>query len=267
MIKLVVSDLDGTLIDHSEVITPEARAVVRYLQAKDIHFSLATGRVQGMSEHIARDLGISVPYVTSNGASLIQNGSVVKRITMSLEPLKDLINAADRLGMSIIYCPDGYEKVHGITPYILSQQNEKNRYHNIVPLDESVIKSVRVEKLTILDMDKTGIMDQLEPYAKALSSDFSYTRYGYQGIEVVPGGRNKAEGVADLATLLGLEMSEVLCIGDDENDLEMLSRAGYSATVGNALPKVRAMVDYAATGNRSVGVLEAVRYIIEHQEV
>lgn len=258
MIKLVVSDIDGTLVDRTEQLCEPAFTLVKQLRERNILFTLASGRVQGMVEEYARALDVSVPYVAANGAALILGGKAIRRLTFPLAPLKDVIARCDQAGLAIIYSPDGYEKVHRETKFILEQQRDFDRYHNIQPLTADFIEHGRLEKLCLMDDDRTGVIEEIEAMCQSLPQEFAYTRYGLRAIEIVRRGCTKASGVSALADYLHLSMDEILCIGDDENDLEMLAEAGIGATVNNALPKVKALADYVAEGNHAAGVYEAV---------
>ena len=259
MIKLVVSDIDGTLVDQSEELREPAFRMVSWLRERGIMFSLATGRVQGMAEQYAARLNVTIPYVASNGASLILNGKALRRDTVPLGPLEDMIHRADALGLSVIYSPDGYERVHRATPFVLSQQHSFSRYYDICPLTKQDFAAGRVEKLCLMDDDRTGAVEELARMAASLPSAFGFTRYGERAVEIVRGGATKASGVRELARLLNISLSEVLTAGDDENDLEMLSEAGVGATVRNALPKVKARASYVSPLPTAAGVFEAVR--------
>lgn len=258
VIKLVVSDIDGTLVDRTEKLQEPAYELVKWLKEHGILFSLASGRVQGMAEDYASALEVTVPYVTANGAALIQDGEAVERHTFPLKPLKDIIHFCDEKGLAIIYSPDGYEKVHRVTPFILEQQRDFDRYHNIQPLTEDFLENGRLEKLCLMDDDRTGIIEEIEKMCQQLPDEFQYTRYNLRAIEIVRRGCTKASGIRMLADHLKLSMDEIMCIGDDENDLEMLQEAGVGATINNALPKVKALADYVATANHAAGVYEAV---------
>ena len=82
-------------------------------------------------------------------------------------------------------------------------------------------------------------------------------------MEIVHPGCTKAAGVAELAKRLHIPMSDVLAIGDDENDLQMLRLAGHTATVQNALAKVKPLVAYVSPYCHSAGVFDAVKHFIE----
>ena len=131
MVKLVVSDLDGTLIDSSEQLTDTAREMARWLKDRNVLFTFATGRVQGMTERYAQDMQVSIPYVATNGAALIAPDGVLFRRKVPLKPLETMLRKADSMGMSIIYSEDGYEKVCRETPYILRQRAAFGRYNDV----------------------------------------------------------------------------------------------------------------------------------------
>ncbi|MBQ8082416.1 MAG: HAD family phosphatase [Clostridia bacterium] len=265
MVRLVVSDIDGTLVDGSEQLTPDAYALADYLKSKRILFSLATGRVQGMAQPYVDELNIHVPYVTANGAALLKDGETLRRYTFALNPIRDVIHAADQMGMTIIYSQDGFELVHQLTPFVAAQRLQFDRYQTVVPLTEAFLTTRRLEKLCLMDDTQSGRISLLEQMLTGIDGGFEYTRYQDRAIELVCAGRTKAAGVADLSQYLHIDLADVMCIGDDENDLEMLSQAGVSATVQNALPKVKHSVQLVASRDHASGVLEAVRQVVEHQ--
>lgn len=220
MVKLVVSDLDGTLIDSSEQLTDTAREMARWLKDRNVLFTFATGRVQGMTERYAQDMQVSIPYVATNGAALIAPDGVLFRRKVPLKPLETMLRKADSMGMSIIYSEDGYEKVCRETPYILRQRAAFGRYNDVAPLTQADYDGKQMEKICVMDSDKTGDkIDYVEDFIRRLGDQYSYTRYGDKAVEIVHPGCTKAAGVAELAKRLNIPMSDVLAIGDDENDL------------------------------------------------
>lgn len=156
MVKLVVSDLDGTLIDSSEQLTDTAREMARWLKDRNVLFTFATGRVQGMTERYAQDMQVSIPYVATNGAALIAPDGVLFRRKVPLKPLETMLRKADSMGMSIIYSEDGYEKVCRETPYILRQRAAFGRYNDVAPLTQADYDGKQMEKICVMDSDKPG---------------------------------------------------------------------------------------------------------------
>ena len=208
MVKLVVSDLDGTLIDSSEQLTDTAREMARWLKDRNVLFTFATGRVQGMTERYAQDMQVSIPYVATNGAALIAPDGVLFRRKVPLKPLEAMLRTADCMGMSIIYSEDGYEKVCRETPYILRQRAAFGRYNDVAPLTQADYDGKQMEKICVMDSDKTGDkIDYVEDFIRRLGDQYSYTRYGDKAVEIVHPGCTKAAGVA-------AEHPDVGCAGD-----------------------------------------------------
>ena len=176
MVKLVVSDLDGTLIDSSEQLTDTAREMARWLKDRNVLFTFATGRVQGMTERYAQDMQVSIPYVATNGAALIAPDGVLFRRKVPLKPLETMLRKADSMGMSIIYSEDGYEKVCRETPYILRQRAAFGRYNDVAPLTQADYDGKQMEKICVMDSDKPVIKSTMWRTLFAVSATSTATR-------------------------------------------------------------------------------------------
>ncbi|MDY4611162.1 MAG: HAD family hydrolase [Sphaerochaetaceae bacterium] len=258
MIKLVVSDMDGTLIDADEVLSDKAIALSRRLKESGIMFSLATGRVEYLADDYARRLGLSVPYVACNGATLVDGRRVIERKQIPVQPLAEIIEEADLMGMSIVYSREGCESVWRETPWILSQRTRFDRYHTVHRFSPEEWASLTVDKVSIMDDERDGRIACIEAMCRRLPSSYGFTRYVDRSVEIVDGSADKANGIASLARYLGLDMNEVMAIGDHQNDIEMLLRAGVGVAVANATADVKEIADYVCKNRCIDGVVEAV---------
>lgn len=266
MIKLVVSDLDGTLLDENEVLGPTALGLACWLRERDILFTIATGRVKSMAESYARQLGLGLPYLCCNGGEIVLGNQVLERLRISAAPLWGLVEKACQLGYSVWYSIDGEEYVHGETAWIREQQKTFGRYHAISPLTPDKIQNLFVEKLSIMDGDKDGNMALLEELCKQLPEGYGFTRYQDQSVEVVHANATKARGLLWLADYLGIRPEEILAAGDHQNDIEMIRLAGVGVAVGNATGDLKSEADYTARGCHAEGVREAVERFCSARE-
>lgn len=91
---------------------------------------------------------------------------------------------------------------------------------------------------------------------------FSSPEHQYLGVEFLPQGCSKATGVLFVAESLGFDFSQVLAIGDDINDIELLQQAGFGVAMGNASPQVQAAADAVTTSNVGDGVAEALHLFV-----
>ena len=127
------------------------------------------------------------------------------------------------------------------------------------PLSEEEWASYRVEKVLIMDEVRDGRIGIIENLCKeGLGGSYCYVRYRDKAIELMEKSADKAEGIREMLAMLKLPLSEVLVIGDDDNDIEMFRLGAVSAAVGNASKNVLPYVDYHCAGSEFEGVLEAV---------
>ncbi|QQO08456.1 HAD family hydrolase [Breznakiella homolactica] len=260
MIKLVVCDIDGTLIGADENLHEKASELTKRLDAEHILFSLATGRADYLVSRYAEQLDISVPYITCNGAAVVSGGRRLTEKLMDAAPLEAVITEADRLGLSIVYSLGGRESVWRETPWILESRRRYGRYGRVHRFSREEWADTKLDKVLILDENKEGKIDTIENHCRRLFPDYGFTRYIDWSVEIVAGGVSKAQGLKELAALLGIPLDEVLAIGDHQNDIEMITAAGQGAAVGNATADLKKAADYVCKAEALDGVIEAVNH-------
>lgn len=258
MIKLVISDMDGTLIDKDEVLSDKAINIARRLHDQGILFTIATGRVESMAEDYVKRLGIKIPYVACNGVTIVQGDKVLQRNTVPLKGLRPIVEKADSMGMSLVYSIDGLEYVYKVTPWIERQRVQFDRYHRVRLPGEQEWESLLIDKLMVMDDVREGAIAILEAMCMELPEAYGFTRYTNKSVEIVSRKSTKASALKTLVEFLDIDMSQVLAIGDHQNDIEMIREAGIGAAVSNATDGLKKEADYVASGKCVVGVEEIV---------
>ena len=258
MIQLVICDLDGTLIGKDEILPKPIISLATKLRNSGILFTIATGRVETMAHTYVNDLGIDIPYILTNGATIVDKGETLQRYQIPLAPLKPIVEMAKGIGLSLVYTIEGTEFVVESTPWIEGQQNKFNRYHSIRDFKESDWDTLLLDKLMIMDDVRDGRISQVEDACSGLSEYFAVTRYSDKAIELVQAKVSKGESLKTILSILGIKPESVLAIGDHQNDIEMLQVAGVGVAVANAIEPVKQIADYVCTLPAYEGVLEAV---------
>lgn len=258
MIKLVVCDMDGTMIGRDEVIPPGAAEWIAGLEARGIMFTVATGRAEGYMREKAAQMGLRHPYIATNGATIIDKGRAVLRRQFSLRPLRELIGACYASGMSALFTFQGEERTENITPWIIREGEKRGCPYEARPLTDREWDGLRADKLLIMDTAREGKILEIEERLRAIPGDFMYVRYRLKALELNEKNANKAAGLKLLAQRLGVSMDEVLVIGDDDNDIQLFQAAGHSAAVGNVSDNARPYAGYVCQGREFQGVQEAV---------
>jgi Cof subfamily protein (haloacid dehalogenase superfamily) len=260
MVKLVVCDIDGTLIEADEILDKKAHELVECLESEGIGFSLASGRSDYLVSAYAEQLNLSIPYITCNGAALVHKGRRLCEKLVPAAPLREITELADTMGFSVVYSQQGEERVWRETPWILEIRRRYNRYHQVHQFTPEEWEKELLDKLLIYDDSEQGDIGIIEDACKKLFPQFTATRYIDRSVEIVNGGVSKALGVIDLAVMLGISPDKILAIGDHQNDIEMIRAVGQGAAVGNATEELKAAASYICRANYFAGVSEAVNH-------
>ncbi|MCC2255373.1 HAD family hydrolase [Ruminococcus sp. CLA-AA-H200] len=263
MIRLVISDMDGTLIDRDEILTDKAIKIAEELKKKNILFTIATGRAECMASDYVKKMKIQIPYIACNGATIMEGDTVLQRKQIPLKGLRALMEKADSMNMSLVYTADGKESIYRETPWIRRQQKEFNRYFHIHVPTEYEWKHLMIDKLMIMDETREGAIAILEDMCRELPDIYGFTRYTNKSVEVVSRDSTKASALKSVATLLDIPPESILAVGDHQNDIEMLRYSGIGAVVGNATEDAKHAADYVASGRCIDGVQEIVEKFCE----
>lgn len=270
MFKLIVSDMDGTLLNESKKVSEATKEAIKKLEDHGAKFTLATGRIYPAAKLYSDDLGITTPMICCNGAVIIDpvSDEILYESTISPEIGSAVIDICDKYGVYYHF----YDKD---TIY-------SNRMERVIEYFNEFSKTLP-ERYKI----KTKIVDDV----KALFSQTSIYKIGTyydnsplalqmrQELEAIPGATgfksldtmydvlakntNKGTALEKLCDMLGLQLSEAVAFGDNENDLEMLQTAGHGIAMGNAEDFVKDVADHIADTNEEDGVRLALEAIFK----
>lgn len=257
-IKLVVTDIDGTLIDSSEKIPPQLAATVKKCRENGIRFAVSTGRTKELAEPIIKELGITDPCVIANGACIVQENQYLAAHDFSVLPILRYIGQADRDGLTVTLTDEKGERAIRETDYVRYHQSIGNRFKEPIDLDGTDWYKARFQKVMFMDENKTGKIHNYQKEMENFKELYWVTTYSDAAVELGPKGCNKATGVKELAGLLGVSMDEIMACGDFSNDLEMIRVAGVGVAVNNAIDELKEAADYVAKGSFAYGVMEAI---------
>lgn len=257
MIQMIVSDLDGTIVGASEQLPEELAQVIQKIEAAGYIFTLATGRSDGYMKKRIAQMQLRRPYIANNGATIMQENRCLMRRQFPIAGLRAISKRASELGLSMLYTFSGTERATEITPWIVHEGEKHGCVYRAEPFSEEEWASLKADKVLIYDKSRCGVIHEFESLC-AQVPEASYVRYGEKAIELMHSSANKASGLRELCTRMGIPMENVLAIGDDTNDVEFLREAGVGAAVANAQDAAKACADFVCTKPEFEGVKEAV---------
>lgn len=258
--KMVATDVDGTLLDEWERVTPRTRTAVAALIADGVPFVLATGRPPRWIDPVVEGLGFPPLCVCGNGAVIYDSAAdrILHTSTLDVESLAWIADLAERVlpGCGLAAERVGRSAHDAATPQFVSSPEYEHAWLN--PDDtqvsrQEVISASAIKMLIRLRGTPSAEMQSaLEPHL-AGRADITYsTNNGL--IELSAPGITKAAGLSVVAERLGVDPAAILAFGDMPNDVPMLRMAGHGVAMGNAHPEAQAAADEITASNSEDGV-------------
>lgn len=258
--KMVATDVDGTLLDEWERVTPRTRTAVAALIADGVPFVLATGRPPRWIDPVVEGLGFPPLCVCGNGAVIYDSAAdrILHTSTLDVESLAWIADLAERVlpGCGLAAERVGRSAHDAATPQFVSSPEYEHAWLN--PDDtqvsrQEVISAPAIKMLIRLRGTPSAEMQSaLEPHLAGLADITYSTNNGL--IELSAPGITKAAGLSVVAERLGVDPAAILAFGDMPNDVPMLRMAGHGVAMGNAHPEAQAAADEITASNSEDGV-------------
>lgn len=258
-IKLIVSDIDGTLIGTDEELKEEFHNLKEFVKENSIPFTLATGRCYNEVKNFVNEFELDLPIVVNNGAGAVKDGNFIWETTMKASILRRAIEHADELGMVIVTSDGISDKSYRHNDYIRNQIEKFGRYEEVYRPSEEEWDTANIQKLLIIDPLPEGRIDSVLKYLESYKDMLNIVKYNDRSVDIMPASANKAQGVINIAKILDIDVKEVMAIGDAKNDIEMLNTVGVGVAVSNADSKLKEVADYVCDSPNAAGVLQAVK--------
>ena len=244
--KLLVFDIDGTLVGPSHILDPYTRDILLKLRDLGIHITLATGKNLPATKQIADDLEIELPLVLSNGSIIeTRHGKITAKSVLPFDVTKRVVEICEADNTNLVIYIDNDIIMKEMNADIFPIYNQVT--FGIVEIgqwDNLEGRFAEVNKCLVIEQHQPQNLINLEKKFKQELGDrsdiiFTSTKL----LEVLPKGITKVTGIQRLIDSLGIKMSEVMAFGDYDNDIEMLNAAGLGVVVENGSAAAKASAD------------------------
>jgi Cof subfamily protein (haloacid dehalogenase superfamily) len=260
--RLVVTDLDGTLVTSTHEITPRTLAAVRAAQQRGVRVCLATGRMWSSAEPYARRFGADPPAILYNGGLVydFSKDTVLYRMPLEHEQARAVLEMLREFPSVVphLYVND---LVYAAGPSELTEQYRR-RNGLQVELVGDLVAFLRLDPMKILIIgtpnDLAAVLAQIRARALPVHAVFSEPTF----LEILPQGSSKGTALEFLAPRLGIALADVIAVGDNLNDLEMIRTAGLGVAMGNAPAEVQSHADYVTATNDNEGLAVVIERFI-----
>lgn len=285
MIRLIASDMDGTLLGPKMDISKENVAAIKEAAAAGVTFMVATGRGYYEAKPALEEAGIECGMIAVNGAQVFEkDGSIVFSVPIDKDRSAKVIEIFQRHNTYFeiatnqgVFSDNQARRLENVAT-MLANSIPHLTFKTAIGMAAAYLEMLHIRYIdrydALLDDPEIEILKfiafsseeqkELDPIAKKIKplGELAVTSSSVTNIEVNHIDAQKGIAVAHVAKSMGIPLSEVMTIGDNFNDLSMLQTAGVSFAMGNAVPHVKEIAKYETASNLESGVGQAIRRAI-----
>ena len=260
MIKLIVTDMDGTLLDSNNKINPEFYEVFEKLKEKNIIFAAASGRQYYNLVDRFDDIKDNMMFIAENGTFVMHKGKEVLLNSLDRKIALELIKIGQTIDNSyVILCGKKAAYIDNTDEKFMEQVN---KYYAKVKIVDDLSK-VHDDILKVTICDFNGSENNSYKYFIDYTDKIQVCVSGEIWLDMMAKGVNKGLAINKLQKLLNIKHEETMVFGDYLNDLEMMQSAYHSYAMENAHSDLKKVARFRAKSNNDNGVVIAIKEKLE----
>jgi len=269
-VRLIALDIDGTLLDSRWQLPAANRAAIAEATRRGIEVALVTGRRYDFAMTVAHQLDSKLTMIVSNGALIrSKEGQTHLRHLLPRSTAEQvlLLTSQWREGAAVIFdrARENQLMLETLDPRDSLRYAYYSRNLEFIGLARPLESCLTEDPIQVMLSGRIDAMRETEARLRsaAFAEEFrlavtSYPQKDFAMIDVIPPGCSKGSSLAEWATLRGIAREEILAIGDNHNDLEMLSFAGIPVVMGNSVPALKSYGWHETGTNDENGVASAI---------
>ena len=258
MIKLIVTDMDGTFLNDQHEINPEFWDVFQELKERNITFAVASGRQYYNLLSKFDRIKDEIIFVAENGTYIVEKNQELYVNSIDKNHVKELVKIGRKIKTAnVVLCGKNAAYIESNDPDLVA---EIEKYYERYEILEDVLEAEdEILKVTFCDLEGTGTEFDVYPHFKSFEKEFKVAISGKIWLDITNFDANKGVAVDKLKDRLEINFDETMVFGDYLNDLEMMTVGKYSFAMENAHPKLKKLANYLAKSNNAGGVVEAIK--------
>ena len=256
MIKLIATDIDGTILIPEKQFTQGVKACIKKLRDAGVKVVLVTGRMNAAAKLVAKELDLNTPVISYQGGLVNENGNILYERYLTEDESEKIIAWAHSENIHInLYNNDilySEEDNYEIQRYSARQKVQ----YVVKPFSE--IKKDKVNKILAIDYNNSERISQYEKELQTIFPELYIVKSTPYFLEFSNPEGSKYCAVNFLQQYWGIKKEETLAIGDQNNDIALLEAGGLKIAMGNASEGLKSIADYITDTVENDGFVKAI---------
>jgi hypothetical protein len=252
-VKLVVSDMDGTLLNSKGKVSPQFFALFKELQKRNIYFCAASGRQHNSIVDKLAAIKNDIHVIAENGAIAKKGEEILLVNSLDSEKIINIIPVLRNIkDANIVLCSQNSAFIESKDGRFISLFQEY--YHSFQVVDDLMViaKTTPILKIAIYHFNSSE--DFIYPAIKHLKNEYLLKISGQNWLDISDEKANKGNALRKVQKLLNVTKAETMVFGDYHNDIEMLQEADFSFAMKNAHKDIKELANYTTESNDNFGV-------------
>lgn len=248
-IKLIVADLDGTLLNNNGEISSHTKGLIKELKKAGVLLSFASGRLHSALTVFAEDLDIKLPIISLDGALIkdYPKGDILFETYVPEKYVRKALNYADKFLINVALCHSDaiyYTDRNSVIPNLIEKFGAK--YTEIPDYNGYITSTLEISMASDFKENVKHVHERMSfPYSFGLTSSYfrSHSHSGVYYLEIRKKGSNKGKALKKLLRHLRIKQPETAVMGDWHNDIYLFLPQTLKVTLANSLPELKRMAD------------------------
>lgn len=263
MIKLIATDIDGTILRYDFVFNPEIKACIKKLSNEGVKVVLVTGRMYSSTRIISKELGLETPIVSYQGGLIKDCSETLYERHLDAKSAGEVIEWVRENDIHAnLYLNDEL--------FVEKDSETVKRYvkqgvpgYHVKSFDD--VKLENINKMILINYEDANKVTSWEEYLKLKYPNLNIIKSTPYYCEICHKEATKFHSVDFLTNHWGLKKEEVMTIGDQNNDLDLLRAGGVKVAMGNATDELKAIADYVTDTVENNGFVKAVERFVYNE--
>ncbi|RNF40733.1 Cof-type HAD-IIB family hydrolase [Planococcus salinus] len=253
MTKLLLLDIDGTLLNSKKELPASAKDAVQQARQNGHQLAIATGRAPFMIRNLLEELDIDT-YITFNGQYIVQRNEAIHKEALDAETLSKIVEYAERRDHPVVFMND--QRMVSTIDYHpdIDESIKSLKFPHPKKVENFHLENDIYQALVFCEKEEE------QQYHDAFPS-IQFVRWHRVSCDILPKGRSKSTGIEQLIKKTGHSIEETIAFGDGLNDLQMMETAGFSVAMDNGHPKTKEKASYITDHVDDDGLAKAFHHL------